>query len=35
MAIIITSKVTDRLFLKSKGGNENLLDLDKTDTTQE
>ena len=35
MATIITSKVTDRLFLKSKGGNENFLDLDKTDTTQE
>ena len=35
MATIIISKVTDRLQLKSKSGNENLPDLDKTDITQE
>ena len=35
MATIIISKVTDRLLLKSKSGNENLPDLDKTDTAQE
>ena len=34
MATIIISKVTDRLLLKSKSGNENLPDLDKTDTAQ-
>ena len=31
MATIIISKVTDRLLLKSKSGNENLPNLDKTD----
>ena len=35
MATTIISKITDRLLLKSKSGNENLPDLDKTDTTQE
>ena len=35
MATIIISKVTDRLLLKSKSGNEHLPDLDKTDITQE
>ena len=35
MATIVISKVTDRLLLKSECGNENLPDLDKTDTTQE
>ena len=35
MATIIISKVTDRLLLKSKSGNENLPDLDKTDTAQD
>ena len=35
MATTIISKITDRLLLKSKSGNENLADLDKTDTTQE
>ena len=34
IATIIISKVTDRLLLKSKSGNENLTDLHKTDTTQ-
>ena len=31
MATIIISKVTDRLLLKSKSGNENLPNLDKSD----
>ena len=35
MATTVISKITDRLLLKSKSGNENLPDLDKTDTTQE
>ena len=35
MATIIISKVTDRLLLKSKSGNENLPDLDKTDKAQD
>ena len=35
LATTIISKITDRLLLKSKSGNENLPDLDKTDTTQE
>ena len=35
MATIIISKVTDRLLLKSKSGNENLPELDKTDTAQD
>ena len=34
MATIIISKITDRSLLKSKSGNENLPDLNKTDTTQ-
>ena len=34
-ATIIISKVTDTFLLKSKSGNENLPDLDKTDTKQE
>ena len=32
---IINIKVTDRLLLKAKSGNEDLPDLDKTDTTLE
>ena len=35
IATIIINKVTDRLLLKSKSGNEDLPDFDKTDTTQE
>ena len=35
MATIIISKVTDMLLLKSKSGNENLPELDKTDTAQD
>ena len=35
MATIIISKVTDRLLLNSKSGNENLPDLDKTDKVQD
>ena len=35
LLFIIISKVIDRLLLKSKSGNENLPDLDKTDTAQE
>ena len=35
MATIIISKVIRRLFLKSKSGNENLPDLDKTDAAQD
>ena len=35
IATIINIKVTDRLLLKSKSGNEDLSDLDKTDTTLE
>ena len=35
MATIIISKVTDRLLLNSKSGNENSPDLDKTDKVQD
>ena len=35
MAAISICKVTDKLFVKSKCGNENLPDLNKTDTAQD